>query len=582
MSDPKDQNLVDQDIIQIDFDLADLKQVSQTFFDEAKHVLEDLDQQLLKLEKNPQDEILINQLFRKIHTLKGAVGAVPGGQLLGSLAHEFEALLSRIKKEKKTVNKACIDLFLHSSKLLTMLADSLRKSRDIYPEELSAVIETITRYGQFTFDDEAASGSEGDLANEPFAGLEYRAEQPSENDEEDGVWLSNAQLREISQIAGELLVLKNLYASLHQEDTEDRRAQEFVQGMNRISDQLQSYVTVIRKEPVSECFKTLPVLVRQTSAELNKEVELTLHGLELSIDKGLGHDIYGALIHIVRNSIDHGIEDVFDRTTAGKPPKGQLKLEVFEKSGVVYTVFSDDGRGLDVHKIKSLAIKKGLISEESAEALSEQEVFQFIFHPGFSTKEKITTVSGRGVGMDVVQATVQKYKGHIEIESKPEQGTKITLVTQMPQNVMVEATLVCSYEKSAVAVPLSHVGQIKSCEELHITEVDGLRWAQIDSRTVPLMTYSEYIKREYSFSKEQVAKMSVVVMNVKDQMIGILVDKVERQTDLVIKAFDPILGTLPGFKGTSVLSDDKIAYIVDPESFVSMLFDEKILESRAA
>lgn len=577
MGDNKNQfnsNSVD-DIIQIDFDLNELKQVSQTFFEEAEGILEDLDQLILRLEKNPQDELTINQLFRKVNTLKGAVGAVPGGQLLGSLAHEFEALLSRIKKEKLAVTKNCIDLFLHSSKMLKMMADSLRSSRDIYPEELSSVIEAISRYSQISFD--GGSSVEIVAENKKVSSIKLEKESLRElNDQEDGVWLTTGQLREISQLAGELLVLKNMQSYFTQ--VQEKRWQEFSQGITRLSDQLQGYILQIRKEPAGNCFKNLPVLVRQTSSELNKEIDIDLIGMETLIDKSLGSEIYKALVHLVRNSMDHGIEDVFDRTTSGKNPRGKITCEVSENSGVVVTKLSDDGRGLDVNRIRQRAIERGLMSPDAE--LTESEIYQFIFQNGFSTKDKITTVSGRGVGMDVVKTIVDKYGGKIDIQSKIGEGTTFILSTPTPQNIMVESTLICSMMDTMVAVPLAAVAQIKSCDQLYLSDLDGMRWAQIEGHTVPLMTYQEYCQRKIFIAPTQVKAKTAVVMRVKEQYIALLVDRIEQQSDLVIKELDGITGEMPGFRGTSVLTDEKIAYIVDPEALLYLLF--KLSERESA
>lgn len=577
-----DQYSPNSEIISIDFDMSDLAQVTSTFFAESVELVDDLDQHILKLEEFPSDMLQVNNLFRKVHTLKGALGAVPGGQLMGSLAHEFEALLSRIKKENKVVTPEAVNLFLHAAKMLKILGDNLKNARENYPEEMSEVIDLISRFSSFEFpegsDNLVAQNQTHDVPARKVMAKKKKREV--EADDDDGVWLSQKQLQEMSKLAGELLVLKNLNL-LNIQINQDRRAQEFTQNLNKISDQLNTYISQMRKTQARECFEGTSVLVRQAANELNKEVHLEQEGMDLLVDRAQGKDLYECLVHLVRNSIDHGIEDLLDRAAAGKPAAGQLKLRFYEKSGTVFLEFSDDGKGLDVERIKAKAIQNGLMSAAEAEELSDEAIFQYIFKPGFSTKETITTISGRGVGMDVVLSTVEKYGGKIHIQSKKDQGTTFTLEAPIPQNVMVESTLICLLGESCVAVPLQSVANITSCDGLTLTEVDRLRWCQHSGRTVPLMTYDEYTRREILHKISDIQSWSAVILKVKDQFVGLLVDKVERQSDLVVRPIDTVLGDLPGFKGTSVLSDGKISYVLEPEQLLMLLFKESKTGSAA-
>ena len=570
MSDQHQQN---SEIINIDFDMSDLAQVTSAFFAESIELVDDLDSAILKLEEFPEDMIQVNNLFRKVHTLKGALGAIPNGQMMGSLSHEFEALLSRIKKENKVVTKEAVNLFLHASKLLKMLGDDLRNNQESYPEVMGEVIDLIAKFSQFEFP-EGSDNVLAQLQTESSARpVKKKKIKKVEADDDDGVWLSQRQLQDMSKLAGELLVLKNLNL-LSDTGTADRRAQEFTQNLNKISDQLNTYISQMRKTMAHECFEGVPALVRQAASELNKEVQLSQEGMDLLIDRAQGKDLFECLVHLVRNSIDHGIEDLMDRATNEKPAAGQLKLRLYEKSGTVFLEFSDDGKGLDEERIRQRALQNGLISAEEAERLSPEAIYQYIFKPGFSTKDTVTTISGRGVGMDVVLSTVEKYGGKIHIHSEMGRGTTFTLETPIPQNVMVESTLICLLGDSCVAVPLQSVANITSCDGLILTEVDNIRWCQHSGRTVPLMTYDEYSKRKIDHPLDKIMSWTAVIMRVKDQFVGLLVDRVERQSDLVVRPIDSILGSLPGFKGTSVLSDGKISYVLEPEQVLYLLFSE--------
>ncbi|AHZ86660.1 hypothetical protein Bb109J_c0521 [Bdellovibrio bacteriovorus] len=572
---PQDSQEVDLSAF-IDFE--QVEEVSRAFFEESKEILEDLDNLILKLENNPEDQDQVNVLFRKIHTIKGSVGAVPGGQLLGSLSHEFEALLTRIKRESRPVTKNCIDLFLKSSRILKVLAQSLRDKREVYPEELSEAIEIISAYGVFEFGDESS----------PRASRPAASRAVSSSDDE-GVWLSVKQLNEFLRLSGELLVLKNFFQMMNQTvnfrvqpEVFERRQSDFAQNLGKISDQFQSQVQSVRKEKAGDSLSGLPLLVRQASTELNKSVHLEFTGSDLLIDKGLGKDLYECLVHLVRNSIDHGIEDQFERAVQGKPTIGLLNLEVLEKNGAVHVIFKDDGKGLDRERILQRAIKNALVTEEAAKSLADEQIYKFIFHAGFSTKEKVTTISGRGVGMDIVLSTVERYKGRIQIDNNPGAGATFHLEIPIPQHIMVESALLCAWSHFQLAVPLTSVAHITSCDELQVTTVDHLRYCQFSGMTVPLLNYSEILNLRTSVSDEVVRNSSAVFIRMKEAVFALLVDRIDAQTDLVVKSFGTMIGEQKGFKGISILADEKVTYIVDPEKMMAlMMFDQQKHEEAA-
>ncbi|WP_413559839.1 chemotaxis protein CheA [Bdellovibrio sp. HCB209] len=558
-------------------DFEQIEEVARVFFEESKEILDGLDPLIMKLEEAPNDIEHINVLFRKVHTIKGSVGSVPGGQLLASLSHEFEALLNRIKRESQTVTKECIDLFLLSSRLMKTLADALREKRDMYPEELSEVIETITRYSNFQFS--------GIAPKKAKRAAVKAAISPTG---EDGVWMSTAQLNEMLRLSGELLVLKNFFSMMNQTvnfraqpELFERRQTDFTHNLNKITDQFQNQLQVIRKEKAEESFQSVPVLVRQTATELNKTVNLEMTGLDFLIDKSLSKDISEVLVHLVRNSIDHGIEDQFERAVAGKPSIGQLSIQMSDHNGTVHVVMKDDGKGLDRDRILQRALTNGLIAPEEKDTVSDEEIYKCIFEAGFSTREKITTVSGRGVGMDVVSTLVEKYGGNISIATKPGEGTSFTMTFPAPSHILVEAAMVASWNGFQIALPLTSVAHIESCHSLQMNHVDHLRYCQFHNHTVPLLTYQEIREDRLILSEEDVQKLTAMFVRVKGSVFAILVDKVEAQTDLVVKNFGHIIREQKGFKGFSILADEKVTYVVDPEQILALLSHSVSMEAAA-
>ncbi|MDG0816980.1 chemotaxis protein CheA [Bdellovibrio svalbardensis] len=568
MSDEQNNNSQAQldEMFLIDFE--QVEQVSAVFFEESKEILENLEEQILKLEENPDDVDQINLIFRKVHTLKGSVGAVPGGQLLGSLSHEFEALLNRIKQEQRSVTRECVDLFLQSSRLLKVLAEALREKREVYPEELSEAIETITRYGSFQFS--------GQRPTPRKAAPPKRA--ASHSDDEQGVWLSMKQLNEMLKISGELLVLKNFFNMMNQTvnfrtqpELFERRQNDFSHNLTKICDQFQGQIQGVRKERAEESFQGIPVLIRQAATELNKQVHFEMHGMDLMLDKSLAKELSDCVVHLARNSIDHGIEDQFERTVSGKPSIGQLSLEISDKNGIIHLIFKDDGVGLNRERILQRALSTGLLTEEEAVPLTDEQVYRFIFNAGFSTKDKITTISGRGVGMDVVQNTVDSYEGKIHIETTLGQGTSFHLEIPVPQHIMVESALLCTWSDYQLAVPLMSVSHITSCDQLHVTTVNHLRYCQYGGMTVPLLNYHEMLNLSVYEQDEKVKSSSAVFVRCKEATFALLVDKIDGQTDLVVKSFGKIINQQKGFKGISILADEKVTYIVDPELLLAVI-----------
>lgn len=575
----EDSNNSDQ---QIDLsgliDFEQVEQVSRVFFEESAEILENLDKLILHLEEAPNDMEQVNVIFRKVHTLKGSVGAVPGGQLLGSLAHEFEALLNRIKRENHPVTKDCIDLFLNSSRLLKLLAEALREKRELYPEELSEAIELITRYGSFSFSDGPTIRKPAHLSSKTVV----------RSGDEDGVWLSMKQLNEMLRLSGELLVLKNFFSMMNQTvnfrmqpELFERRQNDFTQNLTKICDQFQSQIQSVRKEKAQESFQGLPVLVRQAATELNKSVNLDMVGMDIFIDKSVAKDIYEALVHLVRNSIDHGIEDQFERTVEGKPSIGHLIFEISDKNGVIHATFKDDGKGLDKDRILQRAIQNGLVGAEEATRLSDDQIYRFIFEAGFSTKDKVTTISGRGVGMDVVLSLVEKYDGTISIQTELGKGTTFHMVLPAPSHIMVESALLAVWGDHQFAIPLTSVAHISSCDHLQITTVNHLRFCQFSGLTVPLLNYHEILNMSVSATEEKVKSSSAIFIKVRDVMYALLVDRIEAQTDLVVKGFGCIIGEQRGFKGISILADEKVTYILDPEALMSLMVNTETAEVAA-
>lgn len=555
-------------------DLVQVDQVKTTFFEESKTLLSNLEDLIQNLEKKPQDLEIVETLFRKVHTLKGNVGAIPGGQLVGSIAHEFETVLVKIKDAGVMVNEQLIDIFFKSARLLTNLIKSLQEQRELYPEELSAAIELISEYG-------ALVHQQGDGRS---LNRQDRKEQNVSNQQ--GIWLSSEVFENFMKISGELLVLKNSFTTLKKtnspvEDlgTLEKREEDFFLNLSKISDQLQNQIKKASQEKAKVLFKGLQVLVRQISTDINKDVQFEIIGEEVLLDKFLAREIYDSLVHILRNSLDHGIEDQFERATAGKLPKGLIQLEVENQDKEIVLKITDDGVGLKRSKIGAKALAKGLVNSDQLEKMSDDEVYAFIFEHGFSTRDKVTTLSGRGVGMDVVKTTVDRLKGSLVATSIEGQGMNITIRIPHLQHIQVESVLLCHWNDKLLAIPIQNIETVTLSEELAFNRLSEGLYAQVLGQSVLASEYSDLWSRDFAFNQQSGC---LIVLKAKGHKIGLYVDKVEQQTEIVIKEFGDLVQTQIGCKGISVLSDERIVYVIDPDLYISEFSNSLLIEKLEA
>lgn len=544
-------------------DLVQVDQLKATFFEESQTLLSDLEGLITALEREPENSEVSQTLFRKIHTLKGNVGSIPGGQLVGSIAHEFEAVLGKIKDAGLEVNEQILDIFFKSARIIKNLIKALQEQREIYPEELSESIELISEFSSLSFT----------IRERPARDRSDKKDLVQS--QQKGIWLSSEMFESLTKISGELLVLKNSYASLKALDAEgnklayEQRQNDFLLNLTKISDQFQTYIKTASHEKTKNLFKGLYVLVRQISTELNKDVQFSIEGEDVLLDKFFAREIYDSLVHIIRNSLDHGIEDQFERATQGKSPTGTIKLSVVSTESEVEFRIQDDGQGLSKDRIVQKAIAKGLVDLETVEKMSESEIYSLIFEHGFSTRDRVTTMSGRGVGMDVVKTSVEKLRGTIELHSEETKGLGITIRTPHLRHMMIENILLCHWNNKILAFPLKNVERVIPMEELSLNCINDETYAQVDGRTLLLAEYSHLFTAS---SPRSYDRGCAVILKDKEQAIALYIDGVEEQTELVVKNFDSLVEKQLGCKGLSILPDDRIVYIIDPEELVGAFF----------
>ncbi len=556
----------------------DMNEASEAFFEETHEALRQIDNIILKLEKDSKNPGLFDLLFRKIHTMKGGLSTVVGSKELGELLHIYESVLVELKSQKMSVESDSLDFWLFLTDTIKSSFFELKESKKNKPE----TVETIRKTVQVL---EKIKNDQGSLKNiNPF--WRERDLTKEDNADDEGAWIPNARLEEFMRLSNELLILKNFHEMLLRNDSirEDRAAlqkfsNEFSQNLSKITDQLQSQIAQSMKISLQRASARLPRIVRQTSGTLGKDVDLNMVGFDLELDRNLAKTISEGLIHMIRNSIDHGIETIEKRKQLGKPPAGSITMKAWDSDGVIRVKVTDDGAGINLEKVKEKALSLNIMTAEKLQALPESEALKLIFHPGFSTKEVASAVSGRGVGMDVVHAAIQQYNGNIFVTSKIGVGTEIVLEFPIPRKVVVNRTILCHWNDFIFAAPLDDIERILPCEEAKLTYMKGLRFAQFDGLTVPLLTFDEIKKQKVDDSEQataQVRTKSMIVMRGLDRKFALLVDRIDQQLEVVIRPFSPFMKKVKGFKGTSILGEDLIAYVLSADEISELLSQNEV------
>jgi two-component system chemotaxis sensor kinase CheA len=320
---------------------------------------------------------------------------------------------------------------------------------------------------------------------------------------------------------------------------------------------LQRSVMKIRMVPVEQLFRRFPRMVRDVSRQCGREVDLVLSGQDTDLDKGILDAIAEPLTHLVRNAVSHGIEPAEERRKLGKKPHGMIRLNAYHHGNQVVVEITDDGRGINAPKIRAKAIDLGLTTAEEAAHLSEAETLDFIFRPGFSTAEQVTEVSGRGVGMDVVQSVLHRLKASISVETRPGQGTTFRL--KLPLTLAIIKALMFWVEGRLYAIPLNAVTEISRTFESEVHQVDNYEVLQLRNQVLPLLR----LGRARVESQERRAKLFILVIMVGERKYGLIVDALEGEEELVIKALDDHTFSTDLVSGASILGDGRVVLILN-------------------
>ncbi len=370
------------------------------------------------------------------------------------------------------------------------------------------------------------------------------------------------KLDDLMNLVAELVISRSRLESLGAV-IRSRELDEVVEQVGRLTLDLRDSVLKARMVPVETVFSRFPRLVRDLSKELGKQIELEIYGGETELDRTVIDEIGDPLVHIIRNAIDHGIESTVDRQQQNKPEQGKIVLNAFQEGNSVVITVSDDGRGFDVRKVREKALRLGLISPELVAEMRDDQILDFTFLPGFSTAEKVTDLSGRGVGMDVVKTKVDSLGGLVHIESTLGEGS--TIFIRLPLTLAIIQTLMVQLGKEVYAIPSSYIEQITSLKKEDIKRIRKQEIFMLRGEVVPLIRLQDVLDtpdaRNHFFEE-----LDVVVLKVGERLIGCVVDGLMRQQDVVIKSLGGFLGSIKGIAGATILGDGRVALILDIRS----------------
>jgi two-component system chemotaxis sensor kinase CheA len=530
------------------------------FVVESREHLDSIEGRLLVLEQNPSEMETIHAVFRSFHTIKGLAGFLEFTPIR-DVAHEVETLLDLARNSKLAITPAVVDVVLES-------ADYLKQSINIVEAGLSGgavclvpadpgLLRRITKFFHPVDTIAASATASAETAPEPAAGS---ARGPTHKAADaSSVRVETAKLDYLMDMVGEMVIAQSLIRhnpSLAQ--VQDPRLAGDLSQLARITSDVQRTAMDMRMIPIGQLFQRTGRMVRDLSRKAGKRVELETIGEDTELDKTIVEELSDPLLHMVRNSIDHGIEPPDLRVASGKDPVARVKLAAYHNGGQIIIEISDDGRGLDREKILNKAMRNGLI--EAGTHLSDNEVFNLIFEPGFSTAEQVTDISGRGVGMDVVRKHVQKLRGRIEIQSKPGDGT--TFLLRLPLTLAIIEGLVVKVGREQYIVPIFAVKELFRPAPESLSTIHGKdEMVLVRGRLLPVIRL--YKQFGVTPKAENPCDGLLLVAESQEKTFCLLVDELVGKQEVVIKSLGERLKNIEGIAGGAILGDGRVGLILD-------------------
>lgn len=520
----------------------------QEFLIESNQNLSRVEQEILALEDRPGDQQILGSIFRTFHTVKGTCGFL-GFPKLEELTHQAESLLGEVRDGKRGFTPALASLILEAVDAVTMELSAIEatgKESEFFHHELLGKLRGAPAAGP-----EAVRESAGPIEPPPTTGVTDTT-----------IRVDTRLIDRLINLVGELVLVRNqvLQTGTQKQSGDDKA---IAHRLNLITTELQEGIMRSRMQPIGTIWNKLPRLVRDTAALLGKEIVLHTSGADKEMDRTILEAIKDPLTHILRNSCDHGLELPADRARAAKPSQGNVWVRASQDGSQVILEVEDDGRGIDPAKLRAKAVEKGLLAGPAAAALSDREAIHLIFHAGFSTAEKVTNISGRGVGMDVVRQNIQNIGGQVDVTSQVGKGTKVRI--RIPLTLAIIPGLIISSSGQTFIIPQAHLVELLRLQACASTDLAGagagnvLRWRD---RLLPLVELSRALGLDRSTGASGDSR-NVAILEAEGTVFGLVVDRVRATREIVVKPLGRQLKRLTWYAGATILGDGSVALILD-------------------
>lgn len=562
--------------------------VIREFLVESYENLSRLDQELVELEKHPQDEALLASIFRTFHTIKGTCGFL-AFSTLERITHQAESLLSQLRDGQRKLTPTLVSLILETVDATRKVLASIEASGAEGAEHFGDLADRLRAAAQSTVEgkEEPAQPAEAAAVTPPVS----VAEQPDEKGapeaakpEEDTAKTSavaDANIRvgvglldNLMDLVGELVLTRNQILQYNTE-REDAALNATSQRLNLITSELQAGVMKTRMQPIGMVWNKLPRVVRDMSVALGKQIRLEMDGAGTELDRTIIEAIKDPLVHLVRNSCDHGIERPEIRAIAGKQPQGRLTLRAYHEGGQVNIEIGDDGAGIDLARVKQKAIDKGIVRPEIIEKLTERELLNLVFQPGLSTAEAVTNLSGRGVGMDVVKSNIERIGGGVDVFSRPGEGTTVKLKIPLTLAIIPGLVITGGNQRSSprsgsgsgerfVIPQVSLVELIRlegQAARVQIERIHGTPVYRRRGSLLPIAYLNEVLELESRQQENGI--VNIVVLQAEDRQFGLVVDGISDTQEIVVKPLGKQLKSLTVYAGATIMGDGRVALILD-------------------
>jgi two-component system chemotaxis sensor kinase CheA len=634
----------------------EMEEIIQEFITEAEESLDRIEPRFVELEQKGQDTNLVNEIFRSMHTIKGAAGFL-GFQLIVDVAHAAENIMKKLRDNEISLSKSLMDVILKSIDMLRLLLIHLKEKdgveenvvplvqelgnalkaamsglnnkeqagtfekQDIPPEQSSKASAGISN--ETASQEQTSNAAESALVNEnaqETAGSPQTAQvsnklspapeiagtavsdsikntesapPPSNGEQKPNEMIQavkdNVQkaqnlrvdvnrIDKVMDLAGEVVLVRNRLLNISNyfdmKYTDDQMTEilmEAVSFLDRITSDMQIAVMKMRMQPIQKILSKFPRLVRDISASVNKDVELQIFGEGTEVDKTVIEHIGDPMTHILRNSIDHAIEPAEERIAKGKPSKGKIVINTYQRGTQIVIEITDDGKGMDLDKLKRKAVEKGLLTEEEAQKMSDKDAIDIIFMPGFSTKEVASELSGRGVGMDVVKTNISLLNGYVEVSTAKDVGT--TFKISIPLTLAIIQALMVEVNGAKYAIPLSPIEETLKISKKDINNITGQNVIVIRDKICPLFDLSSILGFGSNGDNDDLDFKYLIVISMGERRFCIAVDKLVGQEEVVIKTLNGMDTTSSFVLGATITGDGKVVFILDVTSMSRNLLE---------